>query len=327
MIPAKFFDGKSAKARDAQVMILGSYLVIRDSITKNQINVDLAKLDVGHQAEFVVLSNADIEVHIAKADYVQLGHKPSFLGKDKKPIMQAVMISLGVGFLLYFFYQPLMKFAVTLIPNSIFENTAKQLTDYYKPQHCLTPDQEKNLEEIFARLGRNYSIYKVFVIKSEVVNAFVMPGNLIVIHDELLKTSPSPEAIAGIISHEMAHIEGEHIKISYIKNYVVETFSTFVLNNSVAVGILKQVVSGLFTQEEERRADEIAALNLKDQNISPKGMVTFFEQLKKTDPGYLKYINFSHPDYPDRIKVFSQVYDTYPVLTGKQWKKLQTGCK
>ena len=301
--------------------------MIRDSLTKNQINIELSTLDVGHQAEFVVLSDADIEVHISKADYLQLGYKPTLLGKDKKPVVQAVIIALGTIFLLYSFYQPLMKFAVTLIPDSVFENTAQKLTDHYKPQHCITPEQEKNLEEIFARLGRNYSTYKVFVIKSPMVNAFVLPGNLMVIHDELLKTSPSPEAIAGIISHEMAHIEGEHIKIGYIKHYLVETFSDFVLNNSAAVGILKQVATGLFTQEEERRADEIAALNLKDQHISPKGMVAFFEQLKKTDPGYLKYIMFTHPDYPDRIKVFSQVYDTYPVLADKEWQKLKLGCK
>lgn len=327
MIPAKFFDGKTPKARDAEIMILGSFLVIRDSLTNNQINIELAKLDIGHQADFVVLSDADVEVHITTENYSLLGHKPSFLGKDKKPIIQAVMISASVLYLLYFFYQPLMKFAITMIPDSFFENTGKQLTDFYKPQHCLNAEQEKSLEEIFARLGRNYSIYKVFVINSPMTNAFVMPGNLIVIHDDLLETSPSPEAIAGIISHELAHIEGEHIKIGYIKHYLIETFSTFVLSGSVANGILKQITQGLFTQEEERRADVVAALNLKDQHISPKGMVAFFEQLQKKDPGYLKYLSFTHPDYPDRIKVFSEVYDSYPVLSEKSWNTLKAGCK
>ena len=64
MIPAKFFNGKTSKSREAEVMILGSYLVIRELETKNEVNVELTKLDIGHQADFVVLCDADIEIHI-----------------------------------------------------------------------------------------------------------------------------------------------------------------------------------------------------------------------------------------------------------------------
>lgn len=327
MIPAKFFDGKSSKEREAEITIIGRSLIIYDPVTKEQTKVDLDNINVGHTADFVVLSDAEIELHLSKNDYALLGHRPSFLGKDRVPIIRSTLIAFSILFVLYFFYDPLMKLATSLIPDSFIEHTGKQLVDIYQHQHCLNADQEKSLEEIFARLGKNYSTYKVFVIDSPMVNAFVLPGNLIVIHDELLETSSSPEAIAGIISHEMAHIEGEHIKIGYIKHYLVETFSTFVLNQSAATGILKQITQGLFTQQEERNADQIAALNLKDQHISPKGMVAFFEQLQKKDAGYLKYLSYTHPDYPERIKVFSEVYDTYPVLSDKAWKALKSGCK
>jgi Zn-dependent protease with chaperone function len=327
MIPAQFFDGKTPKAREAEVLILGSYLVIQVLVTKEEFKIDVASLEVGHQDDFVVLSNSEIEVHLTKENYLRLGHKPSFLGRDKGPLMRGILIASSCLIVLSFFYRPLLEFTASLIPDSFFESSGKQLTEIYRPQHCLNADQEKSLQDVFARLGKNYSSYKVFVIKSPLVNAFVMPGNLIIIHDELLKTSPSPEAVAGIISHEMAHVEGEHIKIGHLKHYLVETFSVFVLNKSVASGLFKQLTQGLFTQEEERRADEMAAANLKDQHIDPKGIVEFFKQLHLKDPGYLKYLIFTHPEYPERIKVFSQVYDSYPVLSAVAWKTLQAGCK
>ena len=78
MIPAKFFNGKTSKSREAEVMILGSYLVIKEVETKNEFNVELATLDVGHQADFVVLCDAEIEIHIEKDDFKKLGLKLGF---------------------------------------------------------------------------------------------------------------------------------------------------------------------------------------------------------------------------------------------------------
>jgi Zn-dependent protease with chaperone function len=307
-------------------MILGSYLVIKEVETKSEFNVEVTSLDIVDQTEFVVLSHGDIEIHIEKDDFKKLGLKQGFFGKDQKPIMQGVMIACGVLMLLYYFYNPLMAHVASIVPDSIFDSTSKQLIEHYRPLHCINNDQEKNLEDVFARLGKNYSAHRVFVIKSSMVNAFVMPGNLIVIHDELLKVAPSPEAIAGIISHELAHIEGEHVKIALIKHYFMETISAFIMNQNVATGIIKQITTGLFTQEEERKADLIAASNLKGQHISPKGMVSFFEQLEKNEPSFLKFLSFTHPNYPDRIKVFSEVYDSYPVLSESAWKTLNAGC-
>ena len=327
MIPAKFFNGKTSKSREAEVMILGSYLVIRELETKNEVNVELTKLDIGHQADFVVLCDAEIEIHIGKDDFKKLGLKLGFFGKDQKPIIQGVMIALGILMLLYYFYNPLMGHLASIIPDSIFDSTSKQLIEHYRPLHCINNQQAKSLEDVFSRLGKNYSGHKVFVIKSSMVNAFVMPGNLIVIHDELLKVAPSPEAVAGIISHELAHIEGKHVKIALIKHYFMETISAFIMDQNVATGIIKQITTGLFTQEEERKADLIAATNLKDQHISPKGMVSFFEQLEKNEPSFLKFLSFTHPNYPDRIKVFSGVYDSYPVLSESAWKTLKAGCQ
>ena len=40
MIPARLFNGKTSKSRKAEVMILGSYLVIKEIETKNEFNLE-----------------------------------------------------------------------------------------------------------------------------------------------------------------------------------------------------------------------------------------------------------------------------------------------
>ena len=327
MIKATFFNGKTSKAISAEVLILGSYLVIKEMDTKSEINLELAKLEVTHQEKMVVFSTDDFEIHIAKNDYHLLNYKTGFLGKDLAPIKQGLMIALGFCLCLYLFYSPLMKAAVFLIPDAYFDSIAKKLMEQYRPRHCLNKEQEKILGEVFARLGKNFSNYKVYIIKSNTVNAFAMPGNLVVIQDQLLKNSPSAEALAGIISHEIAHIDGEHLKIGLIKHDLIDTLSAFLMNENVATTVIKHITSGLFTQEEERKADFLAASELKNQHISPKGMVLFFQQMQKKEPGVLKFLSFTHPSYPERIKVFSEVYDSYPVLSESSWKTLKSGCK
>ncbi len=327
MISAQFFDGKTPKAKAADVRVLGSLLVITERESKNEFTIELSKLDVTRHGDVIILSDAHMEVHMAKSVYPQLKHNQGFLGKDETPVIQGILIAATIVVTIYLFYRPMMNLAVGMVPDSFFESTSKQLVEHYKPQHCLSKEQENHLADIFSRLGKNYSSYKVFVVKSKLVNAFVMPGKVMVIHDELIKTSSSPEAIAGIMSHEMAHIEGEHAKIGYIKHYLVETFFSFVFDGNAANGIMKVVTQSLFTQEEEREADLVAARELKAQQIDPQGMVTFFEQLQKEESSYLKFLVFTHPDYHQRISMFKQVYDTYPVLSPKAWTELKAGCK
>ena len=52
--------------------------------------------------------------------------------------------------------------------------------------------------------------FKVEVVDSDLVNAIAFPGGNILIFRGLLEKSPSADALAGVLAHEMQHILHRH---------------------------------------------------------------------------------------------------------------------
>ena len=60
--------------------------------------------------------------------------------------------------------------------------------------------------------------YRFHVAKSDEVNAFALPGGIIVIHSGLLEATRRPEELAGVLAHEIQHVEQRHSLQAAIKN-------------------------------------------------------------------------------------------------------------
>ena len=324
MTPADFYDGKSAQAKNVTIRKLGHHIVISTE-HNSEITIKISDLDIQVQNEIHILTFEDMELHLKSSDYKSLKLKSTFLGKEKKIILKYLTISFFIIYSTWFFYHPVLRFLAGLVPDSFFESTGKMVVETYRPKHCLTPDQNEAIKELFHRLGSSDAMEKTFVIKSSLVNAFVLPGNVIIIHDEIIKQSPSPEALAGILAHELGHIHGNHHKLSLIKNYLVDSVWTMMGNGTIGE-IIKIIGQDLLTQVDELEADQLAIKSLREQQISPLGMVAFFEQRKKEEPAFLRYFSFTHPEYDKRIAIFNQRYDTYPVLSPDAWAKLKKAC-
>src|SRR5690606_26318193 len=60
-------------------------------------------------------------------------------------------------------------------------------------------------------------LIKAHLIEKDEVNAFAIPNGHLVIYDGLIKASEKPDELAGVISHEIAHIELQHVMKKLIK--------------------------------------------------------------------------------------------------------------
>ena len=70
------------------------------------------------------------------------------------------------------------------------------------------------LQAIFDRLTPHAELegveYQFRVVRSEIVNAYALPGGFITVFSGLIEESETPEQVAGVIAHEIAHVKLRH---------------------------------------------------------------------------------------------------------------------
>ena len=119
------------------------------------------------------------------------------------------------------------------------------------------------------------------VVKSDVVNAFALPGGYVVVFTGLMKKAESGEEVAGVLSHELNHVLQRHGLERIVKNLGLMTVAAIVFGNQQGlVGMMKQLGVELFTlkfgREQETEADLTGLQLLQRAKIDPSGMITVF---------------------------------------------------
>jgi beta-barrel assembly-enhancing protease len=159
------------------------------------------------------------------------------------------------------------------------------------------------LGEITQRLTEQISSnpykFDVTVVKSDVVNAFALPGGYVVVFTGLMKKAESGEEVAGVMSHELNHVLQRHGLERIVKNLGLMTVVAIVFGNQQGlVGMMKQFGVELLTlkfgREQETEADLTGLQLLQRAKIDPSGMIRFFERLSEKDEGRMEWLS-THP--------------------------------
>jgi Zn-dependent protease with chaperone function len=141
--------------------------------------------------------------------------------------------------------------------------------------------------------------FEVTVVKSDVVNAFALPGGYVVVFTGLMKKAESGEEVAGVLSHELNHVLQRHGLERIVKNLGLMTVAAIVFGNQQGlIGMMKQLGVELFTlkfgREQETEADLTGLQLLQRARIDPSGMIRFFERLSEKDEGRMEWLS-THP--------------------------------
>ncbi|MBX3318568.1 MAG: M48 family metallopeptidase [Nitrospira sp.] len=159
------------------------------------------------------------------------------------------------------------------------------------------------ITEMTQRLARhapnNPYTFEVTVVKSDVVNAFALPGGYIVVFTGLMKKATSAEEVAGVLAHELNHVLQRHGLERIVKQLGFVAVVSIVLGNSPGVGgIMKQLGIELMTlkfgRAQETEADLTGLQLLHRAKIDPNGMITFFERLAEKDGSRVEWLS-THP--------------------------------
>ncbi len=161
----------------------------------------------------------------------------------------------------------------------------------------------KAVEEMAQRLAEqipnNPYKFQVTVVKSDVVNAFALPGGYVVVFTGLMKKADSGEEVAGVLGHELNHVLQRHGMERIVKNLgVMAVVAIIVGDQQGLIGLMRQVGVELLTlkfdRAQETEADLTGLQLVYRAKIDPKGMITFFQKLSEKDEGRIEWFS-THP--------------------------------
>lgn len=146
--------------------------------------------------------------------------------------------------------------------------------------------------------------YRWFVAERPEVNAFAAPGGVVVVFRGLLNAAETPEELAGVLAHEVAHAELRHTLQGMVKSLGLRAAASMAfgdISDSVFTDAATRLTELRFSRDAEREADANGLQRMVAARISPEGMVRFYERLaseKRTSPPALLS---THPASGERL--------------------------
>lgn len=131
--------------------------------------------------------------------------------------------------------------------------------------------------------GSRFS-YEFHVVEDPAINAFALPGGVIVIHSGLIAAARRPEELAGVLAHEVQHVEQRHSLKALVKELGLRGLWAAVTGDvgaTLAGEAALKLTSLRFSRNAELQADAAGFDSLAGHGIDPQGMVDFFGTMEK----------------------------------------------
>jgi len=170
--------------------------------------------------------------------------------------------------------------------------------------------------------------FRVYVVKSETLNAFAASGGRIVIFSPIIDQARSPEEMAGTLAHEMAHALERHPSTGLVESLGLGVLS--LLNpgaERLGVGVAETLRQMKNSRDDELDADRVGVELLNSAGFDSRGAVAFFERLMAERDGAPPELLSTHPSDSARIDALEKVvHDGAPVLDNAAWAAVRNVC-
>lgn len=252
---------------------------------------------------------------------------------DRVGLVPAVLVGLAVSAAVLFLGFRAPQWLAPLVPQQWEERFGDTLVGDFGGRFCTGPGGEVALRKLALRLSPKAEALNIRVVDINMVNAAALPGGNIVIFDRLLTEAGNPDEVAGVLAHEIAHIEERHVTESLIRSLglglIVSAFGGTTGAN------VETLLAASYSRGSETEADERAIDALRRADISPLPTAAFFQRLAKAEASLgrigegLAYIS-THPMSAERQRRFRdsavQGRAYRPSLSDEEWKSLREIC-
>ncbi len=163
--------------------------------------------------------------------------------------------------------------------------------------------------------------YRFFIVNSEVVNAFALPGGPVFVNRGLLLVLNNESELAGVLGHELGHINARHHARFLEKQYGIAILLN-ILNIALAgkdYGTLLMDISKIgaqlltlhYSREQESEADVLGVRFSYEAGYDPRGLLETFYIFKKLGKPNAPEWLLTHPLPDTRIKNVKKLLSKY----------------
>jgi Zn-dependent protease with chaperone function len=173
----------------------------------------------------------------------------------------------------------------------------------------------------------------VRIVKGGPINAFTLPGGILVFYSDLIDRARDGNEVAGVLAHEMGHVTHSHAIKGLVRQYGVDQLLRAMTGGFSDLGTVGQGGSLLLALRNgrafERDADATAVELLDKLGLRADGVARFFERLMEdhpTDMAGLIGIWSSHPPTAERIAATRRPPTGKPAFSDAEWTALRQVC-
>ncbi|MBO0722525.1 MAG: M48 family metalloprotease [Blastocatellia bacterium] len=186
------------------------------------------------------------------------------------------------------------------------------------------------VNEYVNRVGQNLVLHSdaklpftIKVVDSNEINAFALPGGFLYVNRGLLEAADNEAEVAGVLSHEIAHVAARHGIEQASKSELLRYGSLpLIFFGGIGGYIVQQVASFAlpltylkFSRGAEKEADRLGAQYMWASGYDPTALISFFEKLQtqeKAKQSTLLRVFSTHPLTGDRIIEVRDLISRFP---------------
>ena len=174
---------------------------------------------------------------------------------------------------------------------------------------------------------------RLVVVRADLVNAFALPGGYVVLTHGLIRAAESPEEVAGVLAHEVGHVAHDHVTEAIYRTTAISMLVSLLVGDvtfGVAGALTEIAINGRHSREAERAADRYAVELLNASGIDGGGLARFFERIAERAGGEdhpVYRILSTHPPTGERAEaVRASARAEGPALSRHEWQRLRRIC-
>ena len=183
--------------------------------------------------------------------------------------------------------------------------------------------------QIASKTSRADLQWQFYVVNTDVVNAFALPGGIVYVNRGVLERADRMDELAGVMAHEIEHVVRRHSvkQMEQMQGANIGVALACSLTNvcsnqaaAAAINVGGTAIFAKFSRTDEVQADEGGFHNLMNAGISPEGMLSFFQKLlaeeqQSGSSGAASSWFSDHPGTQDRIQDIQNMLAQVPATT------------